>query len=170
MISTLCSSRVTADTDTWKNGRKAIKSLLTPSAIEEQLPLQIAEATQLLNEILEKPDVRPVPSLTCYCMLITRCRSSTSTSSVPLVVSSSGYYMDTTERPNSSEEAGLNTSRFPSKSSLMLPLLDATHLSISSSLFDGYPSVGQCGRGSPTRSRECVKTYSLVCSTKSRRT
>ncbi|EEB95713.1 hypothetical protein MPER_05275 [Moniliophthora perniciosa FA553] len=42
--------------DTWRTLRKAAHTILTPKAVERHLPIQLAEATQVLHDFLTNPD------------------------------------------------------------------------------------------------------------------
>ncbi|EEB88929.1 hypothetical protein MPER_13039 [Moniliophthora perniciosa FA553] len=42
--------------DTWRVLRKAAQTILTPKAVEKHLPIQLAEATQVLHDFLTHPD------------------------------------------------------------------------------------------------------------------
>uniref|UniRef100_A0A0W0G8B7 Cytochrome p450 n=1 Tax=Moniliophthora roreri TaxID=221103 RepID=A0A0W0G8B7_MONRR len=42
--------------DTWRVLRKAAHTILTPKAVEKHLPIQVAEATQILHDFLTNPD------------------------------------------------------------------------------------------------------------------
>lgn len=53
--------------DSWKVLRKAAQAILTPQAIYQHLPIQKAEATQLMYDCLKSPKVSPSTSSTVFC-------------------------------------------------------------------------------------------------------